>query len=272
MVEPGKTVNQSSFFPFRLRVETLNDIEIRKARLRTVSSMTSLLTIKLDGISLRADEIGYWMRVHSGLLRIADEGIASFQLDHRGIDIHLDVELGAERLEKMVALKAVRVKIHNLSYTLRKSKFAWLAWLFKPILQPMIRKIMEKQLGAALADAIHSVNREFVYARERLRATRIADPDDLMTFVRAIMARLTPPEDPEVYTRVGVDQPGKGVFKGVYAPGSVVKLWEEEGRRAKEVIEDYERDGWRNDIFDTSAIQAILVECHRKPYVKKIMS
>jgi len=89
-----------------------------------------------------------------------------------------------------------------------------------------------------------------VFARERLRATRICDPDDLGTFVKAIMARLTPQEDPDLYVRVGVEQPGKGVFKGVYAPGSVVKLWNEEAARASERIEDYGMDGWRNDIFD----------------------
>ena len=64
-------------------------------------------------------------------------------------------------------------------------------------------------------------------------------------------ARLTPADDPEMYSRVGVAQPGKGVFKGVYAPGSVVKVWEEEGRRAGERVEEFDAGGWRNEIFDT---------------------
>lgn len=250
IIEPGRTVNNTSFFPYRFKVETYNDLEIRKARFRTTSKMSSLVTIKIDGISARADELGFWLRAHSGLLRLADEGIASFELDERGIDVHLDVEIGQNKLEKIVTLKAVRVHVHKLNYAVRKSKLSWLTWLFKPLLRPIVRKVMEKKLADAIADAIHAANRELLFARERLRATRISDPDDLRTFVKAVMARLAPEEDPDVYTRIGIAQPGKGVFRGVYAPGSVVKLWNEEVAQAAERVEDYSRDGWRNEVFD----------------------
>jgi len=250
IIEPGRTINHTSFLPYRLRVETYNDLEIRKARFRTTSSVTSLVTIKIDGLTMRADELGFWLRAHSGILRLADEGIASFQLDERGIDIHLDVEIGKEKLEKILTLKAVRVHVHKLTYQMRKSKFSFFGWLFKPLLRPIIRKVMEVQLANAIADGLHAANRELLFARERLRATQIANPDDLRTFFKAIAARLTPAEDPDMYSRVGVEQPGKGVFHGVYAPGSVVKLWHEEAAQAAERVEDYEQAGWRNDIFD----------------------
>lgn len=254
IIEPGKTINNTSFLPFRFRVETYNDFEIWKARFRTASKVDSKLTIKIDGLSLRAEEIGFLMRAHRGLLRFADEGIASFELDERGIDIHLDVEIAKDRLEQIISLTAVRVHIHKLSYTLRKSKFSLFSWLLKPLLRPIIRKVMERQLATGIADAIHAANRELLFARERLRATRISDPEDLKTFVKAVMARLTPEEDPDLYTRVGVAPPGKGVFKGKYAPGSVVKLWEDEGKRAGERIEEWDEGGWRNEVFDLHAM------------------
>lgn len=251
IVEPGKTVNQTSFLPYRLKVETYNDLEIRKAKFRTTTATTNLMTIKLDGMSLKAEEIGFWLRAHKGFLRLADEGIGSFELDEKGIDIHIDVEIGKDRLEQILTLKAVRVHIHKLNYKFRKTKFSWFTWLFKPLLRPILRKTMEVQLANALADFFHSANRELLYARERLRATRIADPNDLLTFFKAIAARLTPAEDPDLYTRVGVAQPGKGVFKNVYAPGSIVKVWNEEATRAGERVEDFDAGGWRNEIFDT---------------------
>jgi len=254
IIEPGKTINHTSFLPFRFRVETYNDFEIRKARFRTTSNVTSKVTIKIDGLSLRADEIGFLLRAHSGILRLADEGIASFELDERGIDIHLDVEIAKEKQEQMLTLRAVRVHIHKLSYTLRKSKFTLFGWLLKPLLRPIIRKVMEKQLARGIADGIHAANRELLYARERLRATRIADPDDLRTFFKAVLTRLTPADDPDLYTRVGV-APGKGVFKGKYAPGSVVKLWDEEATQASERIDDeWDEGGWRNEVFDLHAM------------------
>lgn len=253
IIEPGRTVNHTSFLPYRLKVETYNDFELKKARFRTATTSKHLTTIKIDGLSARADEIGFWLRAHSGLLRMADQGIASFALDDRGIDIHVDVEICKERLEQVLTLKAVRVKIHKLNYTLRKSRFAWLAWLAKPLLRPILRKTMEKQLASSLADFFHAANRELLYARERLRATRISDPDDLMTFLKAVAARLTPEEDPDLYSRVGVKEPGEGVFKGVYAPGSVVKLWNEEARQAGERVEEFAEGGWRNEVFDAHA-------------------
>jgi hypothetical protein len=250
IIEPGRTINHSSFLPYKLRVETYNDFELRKARFRTTSSITSLVNIKIDGLSIRGEEIGYWMRAHSGFLHLADEGIASFELDERGIDVHIDVEVCKEKLEKVLTLRDVRVKIHKLSYTLRKSKFSFLAWLFKPLIKPIVRKVLEKQISTALADALHAANRELLFARERLRATRISDPKDLKTFVKAVMARLTPDENPDLYTNVGIDAPKKGVFAGVYAPGSVVKLWHEEAERAGEVVDDNAEGGWRNEVFD----------------------
>jgi hypothetical protein len=253
VLEPGITVNNTSFFPYKLRVETLNDIEIRKARFRTTSAVKTLVRVRIDGLSIRGEEIGFWLRAHSGLLRLADEGIASFALDERGLDIQLDIEVGRDRLDKILTLRGVKVRIHKLNWTLRRSKFSFFAWLFKPLLRPVIRKTMEMKMAAAIAEAMHFANRELLYARERLRATRVADPEDLKTFVKAVLARLTPPEDPDLYTRVGVGQPGRGVFEGVYAPGSVVKLWRDEATRAPQRIRENARDGWRNAVFDVPA-------------------
>ena len=251
IIEPGRTINQSSFLPYKLKIETYNDLEIRKAHtLRTTTTTTNLITVAINGLSVRADEVGFWLRAHSGIFRLADEGIASFQLDERGIDIALDMEIGKERLEQILTLKAVRVHVHKLSYQLRKSKFSWLAWIIKPIMRPIVRKVMEKQLANAIADGIHAANRELLFARERLRATRISDPQDVRTFIKAVITRLTPAEDPDVYTAVGVT-PSKGIFNGVYAPGSIVKLYEEQARQATERVDDAIVDGgWRNEIFD----------------------
>lgn len=250
VLEPGITVNHTSFLPYRLRVETLNNLEIRKARTRTTSSIESLVTIKVDGLSIRAEEIGFWLRAHSGLLQLSDEGIASFELDEKGIDIEIDVEVAKERLESILSLKDVRVYVHKLDYKLRQSKFALAASLFKPAVLPIIRSVIEKQLSTAIADTIHTANRELLYARERLRATRIADPNDMWTFIKAVSARLVPEEDPDLYTRVGITEPGEGVFKGVYAPGSIVKVWNEEAVQAKQKIREGDVGGWRNEIFD----------------------
>jgi hypothetical protein len=253
VLEPGRNVNATSFLPYRMLISTQNDLEIRKAHSKkTASKMKSLITVSINGLSVAAQDIGFWIRGHAGLIRFTDEGIASFALDERGIDMTLDLEVGREKLEQILTLRAVKVHIHKLDYTLRQSKLSWLGWLFKPFLKHLIRRSLEKTLAESIADMLHAANRELLYARERLRATRMADPQDLLTFVKAVAARLTPEEDPDVYTRVGVDAPKKGVFKNVYTPGSLVKLWHDEAMRAEESIEEGEErgGGWRNAIFD----------------------
>ncbi|KAF7899593.1 hypothetical protein EAF00_003929 [Botryotinia globosa] len=255
ILEPGRTINHTSFLPYRLKIQTYNDLSIQKARFRTFSKVTSVVTVKIQGLSIRADEVGFWLRAHKSLFWLADEGIASFELDDRGIDIEFDVEIGRNKLEKILTLKDTRVKIHHLSYKLSKSKFACLAWIFKPLLRPILRKTLEYQLSTALADFFHAANRELLYARERLRATRISSPDDIQTFIKAIITRLKPEEDPDLYLNVGVQGGAKSkgnVFKGVYAPGSVVKVWEREGRDAEEIVdgEAENNGGWRNAVFD----------------------
>lgn len=265
IIEPGQTVNHSSFLPFRMRVETQNDIELRKTRTRNLATTaTSLLTVKLDGLSVRAEDLGYVMNVRAlpWPFKFSDLGLASFALDERGVDIHLDLEIARTDVERVLSLKAVRVNIHKLTYSLTQSKFSWLAWLAKPFLRPILKVVLEKQLATAIADALHAANRELVYARERLRATRISDPKDVLTFFKAVAARMTPPPAPDVDVEIGVGaggggiggggKAGKGVFRGVYAPGSMVQVWEEEGIRAAEHIEDeWNKGGWRNEVFDT---------------------
>ncbi|KIL96028.1 hypothetical protein FAVG1_00767 [Fusarium avenaceum] len=255
VLEPGRTINASSFLPFQLNVSTYNEVQVKKALHGTQSSMTSMMKVTVSGLSIAAEDLGFWFRLHSGLLRMVDEGIAGFHLDKRGVDITLDIEIGKDRMEQIVSLRNVNVHIHHLNYTLRKSKFACLAWLLKPLIRPIVRKALEIKIAAAIAEGLHFLNREMLYARERLRATRIADPKDLWTFIRAVAARLVPAPDPDIEARVGV-KAGKGVFQGRYAPGSLVKLWETEGRDAEQKLFEYDQGGWKNDIFDVSTVRA----------------
>lgn len=251
IIEPGRTVNNSSFLPYRLQVSTKNDVDVRKARFGTTTAFKSLVTVKISGMSVAADDLGYWLKLHSGILRMTDEGLAGFFMDERGFDILVDLEIGRDRIDQIVTLRRVRVKIHHLNYKLSKSRFSFFAWLLKPLVRPIVKAALEIKLANSIGEALQTLNRELLFARERLRATRIANPNDLWTFVRAVASRLTPAPDPDVDARIGVE-PGSGIFRGRYAPGSLVQLWEAEGRAAEQRVFEYRRDGWRNDIFDVA--------------------
>ncbi|KAJ5903597.1 hypothetical protein N7504_005980 [Penicillium tannophilum] len=257
VLEPGRTVNFSSFLPYRMHLLTQNDIEIvKKHSKRTDTTIKTMFRVSLNGLNISAQEFGYWFRTHHLFFRLKDEGIASFYLDRRGIDISLDIEVGRDRLEHIFTLRGVRVRIHKLDYKVQKSRWKFLLWLTKPFLKHLVRRVLERKIAEEIVNAASTLNRELVFARERLRATRIANPQDLTTFVRAVLARLVPAND-DVETRIGLEPPDSGVFKGVYAPGSIVKTWHEEAIGAQEAIEDGDETHglgrtWRNDIFDVA--------------------
>ncbi|PGH06692.1 hypothetical protein AJ79_06476 [Helicocarpus griseus UAMH5409] len=256
VLEPGHSFHSSSFFPWRILVTTRNDLDIRKSHSKAASTtVKNVVNITLNGLNVSAKEFGYWIRVHSPpyIPYFGDEGIASFVLDERGIDISLDLEIGRERIERMIALRGVRVHIHKLDYTVRKGTWSFMWWVLKPFLKHMIRRVLEKKIAEQIVAGAHVLNRELVFLRERFRATRIASPQSLATFARAVLTSMTPKVDPDVYTRVGIDAHREGVFKDVYTPASVAKIWREE--RAREAIESGDQSGglhmtWRNDIFD----------------------
>ena len=256
ILEPGHTVNFSSFLPYRVHVTSRNDIDIVKHHSKkTTTDIKTTFTATVLGLNISAAEFGYWIRTHSGpFLRFNDQGIASFYLDRRGIDISLDVEIGRQRLEHVFTLRGVRVRIHKLEYKVHKSRWRLLLWLTKPFLKHMIRRVLEKKIAEGIVNAATTLNRELVFARERLRAARIANPKNLASFIRAVLARLQPVSATNVEAHVGIDPTGRDIFKGVYTPGSIVKIWHEEAERAQEAIDqgaEMERT-WRNDLFDAA--------------------
>lgn len=258
ILEPGHTVNFSSFLPYRMHLLTRNDIDVVKTHSkRTETLMKTAFTVTVQGLNISAEDFGYWFRTHTGVFfHLKDEGIASFYLDRRGIDISLDVEVGRGNLEQIFSLRGVRVRVHKLDYQVKRSKWKFLLWLTKPFLKHLIRRVLEKKIAEEIVAAAFALNRELVFARERLRATRIANPQDLATFVKAVLARLKP-ADSDVEARIGLEPLKGSPFQGVYAPGSIVKTWHEEATRAQEAIEDGDETHglghtWQNDIFDVA--------------------
>lgn len=257
VLEPGYTVNNSSFLPHKVRFSANRDMEITRNNSKSITTGSrNIISLSMDGLTVSAAELGYWIRLrNTPFCGFIDEGIANFALDERGIDISMDIEINPQSLGRLLSVRMVRIHVHKLDYTIQQGRWSLLWWLVSPFLKHMVRRVLEKKIAEEIVSMVHKANRELVFARERLRATRIAKPEDLTTFIKAVLARFQPGGDPNVYTRVGVDAPGEGVFKGVYAPGSVVKLWHEEEERARQARESDDQvigidAGWRNEIFD----------------------
>lgn len=262
VLEPGRTVHSSSFFPYKLLVTSRTDMELAKVHAKKAqTSMKTIVTVSVSGLNISASEFGYWIRMHSGpLFRFGDEGIGSFYLDERGIDISLDLEIGRDSLASLVTLRGVRVHIHKLDYKVQRSRWKFILWIVKPFLKHLVRRVLEKKIAETVVATVVALNRELLFARERLRAVNIANPQDISTFIRAVLARPQAYANPNLYQRIGAHPPDSGTFKGVYAPGSIVKVWQDEAEQAQDAIEEGDESGgglhltWRNDIFDVKAM------------------
>jgi len=256
IIEPGKTVNSSSFLPYRIGVVTTNEVDVFKGWRRTNTHLSSKARIKIEGITFKTEDVGYIMKLHHGwLVHFTDSGLASIRMDEKGIDIYLDLEFTRSSIDELVVLKGVSVDLHKLDFTLRRSKFSLLAWLFKPVVKPILRKLLQESIRQAIENGLRGLNRELIYTRERLRATRIANPHDLTTFIRAVLSRWTAPS--EVPVEVGIDWRAhrasgraEAPFDGEYAPGSLVGLFETEAMGASDRVEEGDFGGWRNACFE----------------------
>ena len=275
ILEPGDTINRSSFLPYAFKLTTHSDLTIRKTPLlRTTTSTATQFTVTLRGLSLRATDIGYWLRTRPStrlLPTFTTQGLASLALDESGLDMELTFSLHRNNPTLILELHSARAHLHKLTYTLSHSRWSTLLdnRLLKPLLfQPLIRSILQTQITSTLTTSLESLNTHLLFLRERLRATRIASPESLHTFLRAIIARFQPdPPDPDTYIRVGVapptarpsdaDDPDAAAdrFRNVFAPGSIVKVWRDEGAQATERIESagHSWQGWRNAVFDVQA-------------------
>jgi hypothetical protein len=251
LLTPGRSFNNSSFLPYRFNVSAINDFTVCKTRANSIKSITKTkITLTVSGLSVATKDVSFWLRTHAGFLRFTDSGLLSIALDQRGVDVSLEFSVHHTSAEHIVTLNSVRVHAHTLKISLRSSKFSLMAYVLRPFLRPLLRATLQRHLASSIAAGFHALNRELVFARERLRATRVAEPQDLVKFFKALASRWEPDEDPEVYTRVGVDEPGKGVFEGIYTPFSVVKMWHEEAMTMCEMVEDgAEERGWRNAVF-----------------------
>lgn len=211
-------------------------------------------------------------------------GVAS--IDISGLDIGIEASLRRDRVDEVVELRQAKVRVRELDYKLDAREgirgMGILAAMVKPLLRPLLRQILQRELTTAVVDAMKTANREIVYARERLRGAQAARAAgegegvirDYIGITKALAARWTPPsggraaEEGAARVRVVWDagMPDDELngrqakwskrtrnrrrdrsFEGIYAPGSLVKVWSQEERA---LAEAGTARGWRSVAFD----------------------
>ncbi|KKA29468.1 hypothetical protein TD95_003398 [Thielaviopsis punctulata] len=248
ILEPGQTIGHSSFFPHDIDITNTLSLRMSKRSRRALAQTTGGISLSAQGVCFKADDVGYWLHAHKGLARFRDQGLASFAVDGAGMDVAIDADVNNHDRTTILRVRRVHIVVHQLTYTLRTSKFSCIATVLKPLLRPILKATLQTQIEKLIRDNLHDLNLELVFARERLRAARAAKAKNPGTFVRAVCARRHRNRY-DVQARVGVNQPGSGVFKGRYAPGSLAREWQADQVRNRTEENEYRARGWRTDVF-----------------------
>jgi len=150
------------------------------------------------------------------------QGLASMAIEKRGMDISITMDITTHSLANIISLDSVDVNIHNLSWSLLPTPFKkrapsnkWLNALLFPIaliwkiikyililpilyvivkpliITPMIKLFLRRAIENQIKDQIRSVNRELLFARERMRAVKVADVKSWKKWFDAVKSRWT---------------------------------------------------------------------------------
>ncbi|KAF2457422.1 hypothetical protein BDY21DRAFT_421405 [Lineolata rhizophorae] len=220
ILEPGSPrVPHTSFFPSAVRVESVSAVQLYRAAHDPLRDRTrrearpavaeSRVAIALDGLSLHAADVGFVLRARPRAWwlprQVTAQGLASAALDGPGVDVRVELDVAARAETSpahVVSLRAVKVRAPGFDVAVAGTGSWWrdaVARAARPLLRPLLRRRLEAAVAAGVAAGLRWLDTELVFARERLRATRVAEPRDLATFVRAVAARAAPAESEDVY-------------------------------------------------------------------------
>ncbi|RPB26592.1 hypothetical protein L211DRAFT_847218 [Terfezia boudieri ATCC MYA-4762] len=272
----------SSLLPSTVKIKTITNLNLTDSNPNS-STSTTLTAVYIHNLTpLTAQRVGFILRLHpTGFFpTITSRGLISLTLPKGFSFVVTHNPFPAKNSLKI----KVRVRIPEMSYTVVDSTGCGGVMTFlRPLLSPVIRGLAEAKVEEAISEAVEDLEKEVSLARERVRGARAAGLTEWGDVVRAVWAGLGESffsgagpgtdsdegiqgdaDDEDVEVSLGIRPNSKSKpkgdgkerkgWEGVYAPGSVVWLWEQEERREKERElqihqERWWGEGWRSEVF-----------------------
>ena len=278
----------SSLLPSTVKIKTNTTLNLTDSHSNSKSTtVTAVYTNNLT--PLTAQKVGYILRLHPTRFfpTITSRGLISLTLPKGVSFVVTHNPFPAKGSPKI----RVRVRIPELTYTVVDSTGCGGVMTFlRPLLSPVIRALAEAKVEEAIAEVVEDLEKEASLARERIRGAKAVGLTGWGDVVKAIWEGLgesffggkagtgtnsnegvgdddADNDDVEISLGISGTRPNpklipkedgkerKG-WEGVYAPGSVVGLWEEEERRERERERELQMHrgrwrggGWRSGVF-----------------------
>jgi len=281
----------SSLLPSTVKIKTNTNINLTDRNSSPTTATATTTAVYINNLTpLTAQKVGYILRLHPTrfLPTITSRGLISLTLP-KGISLVITHNPHPAKTSPKIR---VRVKIPGLAYTVVDSTgCGGVMTLLRPILSPIVCALTEARIAEALTQTVGDLEKEVDLARERVRGAKAAGLTAWGDVVKAVCAGLgesffsgdgaagnsegemendASDDDDNVEISLGISAArrnsksklkGAGSerkgWEGVYAPGSVVGLWEEEERRERERDSQmhiqwgrWPREGWRSGVFD----------------------
>ncbi|KAF8417480.1 hypothetical protein EV426DRAFT_578110 [Tirmania nivea] len=274
----------SSLLPSRVQIKTNTNLNLTDTNPNAVS--TTITTVYIGNLTpLTAQRVGYILRLHLTrfLPTITSRGLISLTLP-KGISFVVTHNPFPPKNSPKIK---VRVTIPELTYSVVDSTgCGGVMTIFRPLLSPIIRALAEARIEEVIAEVVEDLEKEISLAKERVRGIKAVGLTGWGEVVRAVWVGLgesvfggagagadsdgggeDDADDDDVEISLGISAARRNTkskpkgdgkerkgWEGVYAPGSVVGLWEEEQRREREkklqmYRERWWDEGWRSEVF-----------------------
>jgi len=183
----GIVLAANDIAPDRIRVKYDNDLEFDFRSLTLADMRRSDLTIYLDGMRTRLDNVHFWYSRKS-FPKISDEGIANISLEGDGLDLRF--RLAVRSAMPYFHVTKVDCDIDKMKIRILEAKHAALDKIVTSVFSGAIRKRVEKAVEERLVETMQRVeelmNRLAQQAGQAVKSTAHAAPAVVQKVVETV--------------------------------------------------------------------------------------
>jgi Family of unknown function (DUF5923)/Protein of unknown function (DUF4449) len=163
------------------------------------------LTLTFGHIQADMRDVAFYFRKKSGIPKLSDSGVADVLLGGQGLTVRrlgslpVFVLIASQATVHLVSadkdkssvfiVKAVRVKVDTLKFSIRDSKHDILYKTLRPLATALIKRQIQKAVADAITTGMEYVDGQLVAVRDRVNEARVSSDSSRTDILRAAFQR-----------------------------------------------------------------------------------
>ncbi|KAI0245752.1 hypothetical protein BJV78DRAFT_1260530 [Lactifluus subvellereus] len=188
LVVENLTLQGRNLFPNIVSIETHNLMKF--SPYNTINDVSHHeLTLTFGHIQADMRDVAFYFRKKSGIPRLTDSGLADVLLGGHGLTATVHLVSADNDRSSVFKVKAVRVKVDSLKFSIRDSKHDILYKTLRPLATALIKKQIQKAAADAITTGMEYVDGQLVAVRDRLNEARASSDSSRTDVLRAAFQR-----------------------------------------------------------------------------------